>query len=164
MSLTSTSCLKDLGGGGTTYHPTGLRRGCPGAGGRCLGGLWVVCSRMVIRKGSCPHPSGTFKVWVKPDWVFPACLPACLAWGHVGVSIPQSLCQRHCRVSKLWPYFTRMLVGDRPAEHMADTCHHTCLVAWVPRPGSCAQGPGDDSHCSSACCEATAAPAATTAS
>lgn len=36
MSLTSTSWLKDLGGGGTTYHPTGLRRGCPGAGGRCL--------------------------------------------------------------------------------------------------------------------------------
>lgn len=54
----------------------------------------MVCSGMVIRKGSGPHPSGAFKCWVKPDWVF----PACLAWGHLGlsrehspISVPEAL-------------------------------------------------------------------------
>lgn len=67
----------------------------------------MVCSGMVIRKGSCPHLSVAFKCWVNPDCV--SCLPAWPGdmWESAG-SIPQPLCQRHGRVSKLWPYFTRM--------------------------------------------------------
>lgn len=93
MLLSSTQCLENSGGGSTSCHPAGQRSGCPRAGVDVSGGLWVVCSGMVIRKGSRSRPPVAFKCWVKPDWVFPVCLPGLGACGSQRGAFP-NLCAR----------------------------------------------------------------------
>lgn len=74
---------------------------------------------MVIRKGSCSRLSVAFKCWVKPDWVFPACLPGLGAYGSQQGAFP-NLCARG---TGEFPSFL-------PPQNPGVEFHLTCTNAW----------------------------------